>query len=135
MMLQPPRLLTGELGPPGPEAAPTQPHPWLLVVASLVALATLAWWVWWFFRFRKAKLDESEAAFRRLSRIVGLGHADCERLRALCIKAGVDPLATLGSPTLAATVLQSTPDTSARQRRLWKSLCGTFPGDGGIPSV
>lgn len=120
-----PRLLTGsEAELASRAAADPGPSLWLLTLAVLITVTTLSWWAWWAVRFRSAMMSDSERAFRRLSRIVGLSRTERESLRARCGRAGIDPLAALGSPSLAAVALGDS-STDRRLKRLRARLCDT----------
>lgn len=127
-----PRLLTGsEAEVLSKSAAGAGPSFWLLTLAVLITLATLSWWAWWAYRFQSAGMTDSARAFRRLARVVGLGRADRESLRALCRRAGVDPLAALGSPSLAVLALEGDGVANRRRERLRRLLCDTSNVDAG----
>lgn len=127
-----PRLLTGsEAEVLSKSAVDAGPSFWLLSLAVLITLATLSWWAWWAYRFQSAAMTDSERAFRRLARVVGLGRADRESLRSLCRRAGVDPLAALGSPSLAVLALEGDGATNRRRERLRRLLCDTSNVDAG----
>lgn len=121
-----PRLITGsEAELASRAAAASGPSLWLLWLAVLIMAATLCWWAWWAVRYRSAVMSDSERAFRRLSRIVGLSRSERESLRARCGRAGIDPLAALGSPSLAATALDDDAGADRRLKRLRTRLCDT----------
>ncbi len=125
-----PRLLTGDGALP--EAAEAGSPTLLIVVACLITVATLGWWGWWAIRYRAAALNDTERAFRRLARVVGLGHADREYLRSLCREAGIEPLAALASPNLASLACSDAVGPPRRIARLRRLLCDTTPERAGI---
>lgn len=122
--LTPPRLLTGKESTaisPGESGAST----WLLVGALLACTLTLMWWGWWFIRYRNARFTESERAYRRLCRVLGLGVSDREWLRKRCVAAGMSPVACIASPGVAAEVLNVAEVNDRRALRLRRLLCDT----------
>jgi hypothetical protein len=127
-----PKLLTGSdaevLSKGVSDAGPSF---WLLGLAAMITLATLSWWAWWAYRYHSAAMTDSERAFRRLARVVGLTRTDRESLRALCQRAGVDPLAALGSSSLAALALEVEGVPNRRRERLRSMLCDTSHGPAG----
>lgn len=109
----------------------TSPHLWLVAAIAIVAtLATLAWWGWWFERYRAAKLGETELAYRRLARLMGLTRADRELLRRLSEAQGVHPLAAIASPKMAMHVTEDAAP-SRSLRRVVRLLCEPGPEPSG----
>lgn len=132
--VRPPRLVTGtESNLPTVQAG--GPSAWLIVAAVLVALLTVSWWVWWGVRVYRLRMDAEERAFRRLSRAMRIGTGDRELLRRACIARGVHPIAAIGSPTVAMSVLAETGDRGRRTRRLRRVLCDTAGADDGTTVV
>lgn len=132
--VRPPRLVTGsESNLPVVHAS--GPSVWLIIAAVLVAILTVSWWVWWGVRVYRVRMDAQERAFRRLSRAMRIGTRERELLRRVCVARGVHPIAAIGSPTVAVSVLADTGDRGRRTRRLRRVLCDTAGADDGTTEV
>jgi hypothetical protein len=132
--LRPPRLVTGT------ESALPITHGsgssvWLVLAAALAGCLTILWWVWWGVRVYRSRVDAEERAFRRLSRAMRLRVFEREVLRRACAARGVHPIAAIGSPEVARSVLVESGAPARRVRRLRRILCDTSAEDAGTSEV